>query len=159
MTTIAMDGKTVAADTLRVSGTEIVDRQTAKIIVREGQTFAFTGDFGVFEPLIAWYLAGADVAQVPKLDGDGSWLLLVPQRDHVWSYSKAMPYGDTFPYPTAWGSGGPYAQGALLAGKTPAEAVAIAMKLDIYTGGEIIEQPIVCHELLTYPEPILEAAE
>lgn len=39
--------------------------------------------------------------------------------------------------PYAWGSGAAFALGAMAAGKTASEAVSIAAKYDIYTGGDI----------------------
>ena len=137
MTTVATDGRTIASDSLRVAGSERIDTTTKKIQVRERHVFAFTGDFGCFDPAIDWFLAGHDPEKAPKPQKNGNWRLLVMWPDRIMSYSDEMLYGEPFPYPQAFGSGCNYAMTALRLGKSPAEAVIIAAEFDVYTGGPI----------------------
>ena len=100
--------------------------------------FAFTGDFGVFEPAINWYLNDdANPEKAPKASKDGNWRLLVAFPDHVVSYTDTVPYGEEFPYPQAFGSGAAYAMTAMRIGKTAEEAVKIAAELDVWTAGPV----------------------
>jgi 20S proteasome alpha/beta subunit len=63
--------------------------------------------------------------------------LVVTADGKVWSMNcsgtLALVYGPYF----AEGSGAKYAMGAMAAGATAAEAVAIAIRYDAYSGGEI----------------------
>jgi hypothetical protein len=140
MTTIATDGRTIAADGLRCIGNERISLSTKKIRVVEGRIFAISGDFAVFGPAIEWYLAGADPKRVPSGEAghDGGYGLYVIERDgRFYRYSDKFPYPDDIPYPATFGSGANYAMAALKCGKAPQEAVALAAELDVYTGGEI----------------------
>jgi hypothetical protein len=137
MTTIATDGVTVASDSMRACGQEIVDLSTQKIKVRDGHLFAFTGDFAFFDPAIEWFLGGRDIEKAPKVHKDGNWRLLVLYHDRIESYTDTQPYGDPFPYPQAFGSGADYAFTALHLGKSPEEAVALSSRFNVYTGGPI----------------------
>jgi hypothetical protein len=137
MTTIATDGVTVASDSMRVCGHEIIDLSTKKIKVRGGYVFAFTGDFGIFEPAIEWFLAGHEADRAPKPIKDGNWRLLVFHHDRLMGYTDTMPYGEPWPYPQAFGSGAEYAMAAMHLGKSPSEAVELAARFNVYTGGPI----------------------
>jgi hypothetical protein len=157
MTTIATDGITVASDSQRVAGSERIDLSTKKIQKRNGHVFAFTGDFGIFDPAIEWFLTEPrDPEKAPKVSKDGGWSLLVMGPHHVMRYSDTLPYGEPWPYPQAFGSGATYAMAALRLGKSPAEAIELAASLDIYTAGPI--QVVNISEALGL-QPVREAAE
>lgn len=151
MTTIAADSRSVCSDSLRVMGSEIVDSSTAKIVGKGGRVFAFTGTFGLLMPAVDWFLDGADPAKFPNLGKDNEGRLLVFEAQWVTSYSTSLPYGEAFAYPQAFGSGAAYALGAMHAGKTAREAIEIASKLCVFTGGPIQE--------LAIPQEKREAAE
>lgn len=151
MTTIAADSRSVCSDSRRAMGSEIVDNASTKIVAKHGHVFAFTGQYGLLQPAITWFLEGADPAKFPNHGKDIEGRLLVFNHDHVMSYSTGMPYGEPFPYPQAFGSGAAYALGAMYAGKNAREAIEIASKLCAYTGGPIQE--------LAIPQEMKEAAE
>jgi hypothetical protein len=136
MTTIATDGKTIAADGQNTSGWEIVDLQYEKIRAVNGSVYATSGDAGMLDPLIAWSEAGAAAKDVPQKYGDG-WSFLVISREGRKLYTSGCPYPTPVPKEFTLGSGGDYARGAMRAGKSPAEAVAIAIELDAASGGTI----------------------
>lgn len=138
MTTVALDGISVASDSQRVCGSERVDLATKKIKKVDGHLFAFTGDYGIFEPAIDWYLnKDADPEKAPKVSKDGNWRLLVIRSDGIMSYTDTVPYGEPFPYPQAFGSGASYALTAMRLGKTAEEAVKIAAEFDVWTAGPV----------------------
>jgi hypothetical protein len=163
ITTVASDGRSVASDSQRVSGSERVDLATRKIQYRGGHVFAFTGDFGFFDPAIDWYLKQPlDIEKAPKASKDGGWSLLVLDPNHIMRYSDSLPYGEPFPYPQAFGSGSSYALTALRLGKTPAEAVAVAASFDVWTAGPIQVFDLVKKVWVSGPEALgqlREAAE
>ena len=137
-TTIATDGVTIAADGQRTAGSERIGLNAKKIIVRDGRIFALTGTVGLFEAAIRWYLAGAVGDKAPKVAGEDSWrLIVIDKTGALASFGVTAPFGEPFPYPQAFGSGATYAMGALLAGKSPEQAVEIAKQLDVFSGGEV----------------------
>lgn len=157
MTTIATDGKTIAADSQRTAGSERIDLCSEKIIVRDGHVFAFTGTYGYFAAAIRWFLAGADPEKAPKVAGQESWRLIVIGADcKLMCFSDAVPFGELFPYPQAFGSGCNYATAALMLGKSPAEAIELAKSLDVYTDGPV---QVVDIAAALGAEPMLAAAE
>lgn len=138
MTVIATDGHSVAADSLMCYGTERAAQPAEKIIRRDGRIFAVSG-IGIPHVLIEWFQSGADPEKAPKLGNDGFWGLLVVEADGRMSYlTSTMPYSQPAAPPFVLGSGGEYALGAMHAGATPAEAVAISCKLDVHCGGDIV---------------------
>lgn len=142
MTTIAYDGVSVVADGLRCFGSERSRTDVQKIkIVGRNVIYAYTGISALHAPIIAWFEAGHDPKNVPQFhssDAAHGWALLVIKKD-----GSVLTVGDEAPYPLeccapfTLGSGADYAMGALHAGATARQAVEIAVKLDIHTGGDI----------------------
>jgi hypothetical protein len=137
---VASDGLTVASDSQACISNERVDLTTQKIKYVDGHVFGFTGDKGFFDAAIEWFLASPgkpDPEKAPRVVGDCNWSLLVFKANRIIRYSNAIPYGEVFEYPQAFGSGSAYALTALDLGKSPAEAVAAAKKRDVYTAGPV----------------------
>lgn len=155
MTTIATDGITIAADSKRCAGGEVVDLCTTKIRIKGRAVFALTGDFAVYDAAIDWYLQGADPTKVPSAGKNVNWSLLAIDENGLRRYTPETPYPDPFGYPQAFGSGCSYALAALKLGKSPKEAIELASSLDIYTGGPI--QVINIADAMAMP--LKEAAE
>lgn len=138
MTTIASDGKTVAADGQETWGAEPVRMDREKVKLVDGFLYAFTGVGALFDPCIAWYAKGADPKEVPEAKGDNStWGLSVFFPGRVEYFSSTCPYKAEYHYPFALGSGTDFAMGAMLAGCEPRRAVEIAAEKNIHTGGKI----------------------
>lgn len=138
MTTIATDGRTIAADGLRVMGSSIVARNEKKIRIRDGRIFAFTGTYAAFEPAVTWYLDGAAPDKRPATSADDGWSLVVIERDGgMAKWSSSAPFAEPMPYPWAFGIDSDFAFAAMMCGKTPVEAIALAAEHNVYTGGEI----------------------
>lgn len=143
MTTIAFDGKTIAGDSRITYENEIVGDYDTKVslIDRANYVFGFAGTRSMKNAAERWIMGGCTKDNHPK---DGDWSALVM---HVYGNQQCMLYTNTTPYgayvqaPFAIGSGDKYAVAAMHCGKTAAEAVSIAAKLDPFTGGEVISLP------------------
>ncbi len=155
MTTIASDGKTVAADGQETWGSEPVRLDREKLKLVSGVLYGFTGIGALFDPCIAWHGKGADPKEVPEAKGDNnSWGMAVFLPDRVEYFSSNCPYKAEYGYPFAIGAGTDYAMGAMLGGCDPRRAVEIAAEKNIHTGGKIM---VV--EIPSKAATIAEAAE
>ena len=145
MTTIAWDGKIVAADS-RLSGAWYDDRRggACKIAKIESGRYAnhviaLAGRASM--GLRVLRLLGEGIAlsafDIP-VDAELSYVLFSPVGDHV----EFCVQGDPFPLagfaPFALGSGQTFAMGAMFAGANAIEAVRIAIRLDEGSGGEVV---------------------
>ena len=147
MTTIAWDGKSVAADSQCTYGSYISPVNYRKLIKRDGIVFACTGSGPLFSPLVDWYLSGHDPKSCPTATGDYTSTLLVFRDGKAFMLKTEMPYPEEMHAPDAWGAGAEFAIGAMHAGADASRAVEIAIKCNPYTGGEVL-----CFELET-PRP------
>lgn len=143
MTTIAFDGRYLAADTLGVRGGNRSEQPSCKIAVQDGYAFAFGGLWGHFrQHLMAWALAAFQDADAPEWrfcpakDVEGAMLVVTPTRGLL-VFTDQAPYPDPEAWPFAIGTGGDIALGAMGAGVTAMEAVKLAMRWDLKTGGEV----------------------
>lgn len=155
MTTIATDGKTIAADGRSFLGDVWHRDDKEKIFVEDGSIFAFAGDRPIRDAVVKWYKSGADASQIPPAKNP-TWTLMVVDRRGITIIDSECPYPTEIVPPFAMGSGSIYAFGAMDAGCSPEEAVKAASRRDPYTGGEI--QVINIAEALSAC-PIQEAAE
>ena len=135
MTTIAWDGKTLAADTLITENGKRVGR-CEKIGNVGGVLFGVSGGVEWLAAFRGWFLGGMSGDRPAMKSGDniaqaivihdGRVLSLVPDG---WDVMKAPYY--------AVGSGCDLALGAMALGHTAEEAVRAACMIDVYSGGEI----------------------
>lgn len=133
MTTIATDGRTIAADGLVVSGNDVVVAfgRTKLVRLADGSILGFAGTAVEQEVFAAWLNDGG---KRPKL---GAFEALRLMNDgSLLRYAQVL---DPLPaeFPAAVGSGSDLALGAMLAGVSPQQAVEIAASRDIATGGTI----------------------
>jgi hypothetical protein len=160
MTTIAYDGKTLAADRLMVvDDFVIVQRPKCKInavnaITKSDVDMGHLGVVGdpAYWPIFAGILVSNLEGGLQSRGTLDTFMLGVPEElvlpiskgtTALWVY-KGEAYqlkynGDTLSvynsgYPYAIGSGGDFALGAMLDGASARRAVEIASKLDIHTG-------------------------
>lgn len=142
MTTIAFDGRYLAADTLGVRGGNRSEQPSCKIAVGDGYRFAFGGMWGHFRyELMAWVVCGLrdDAPRLrgcPAADVDGAMLVVTPMGGLLVFTDKA-PYPDPEAWPFAAGTGSDIALGAMGAGASAMEAVRIAARWDLNTGSEV----------------------
>jgi ATP-dependent protease HslVU (ClpYQ) peptidase subunit len=137
MTTIASDGKTVAADGQASNGAELTSINNVKITVLGDCVLGFEGLTALRPVAFDWWERGADPAEVTGAMKDQSWGLGVFSSEGVRYFSNDCPYPSFYAYPFAMGTGESFAAGALLAGADSLRAVEVAVQKDIYTGGKI----------------------
>lgn len=136
MTTIAFDGKTLAADTNWESAYR-QQHDTSKIERHGGVAWGAAGQASDCVLFDRWMKAGRPEDQKPPLDDHGCFSALVIQDGKSQRCEGKslvfLPAG----IPAATGSGCAEAMGAMMAGATAKRAVEIAIKLDSGTGGKV----------------------
>lgn len=146
MTTIAFDGKTLAADSLAVYNGVVSNRNAKKIRRVDGNLFALTGTPALFDAFVEWYIGGAKPADVPKCqDNDDNYtrLIVIKSDGRCFQYMPAIPYADELCAPFAWGSGSQIALGAMMAGCDAVGAIKVAIEVDVCTGGDVVSESLV----------------
>lgn len=145
MTTIAYDGRSVAADSQAKCGNYRKPQEVQKLRRIGNVVFACTGAFCMFDPMIEWYQNGAKADKLPvNKDSDERTVLIVFDKGRCLVYTNLNPYPDECFAPDAWGSGYQYAIGAMKRdimqnGEADAEsAVRVACDCDTETGGKIL---------------------
>jgi len=127
MTTIAWDGKTMAADGC-VSGDVIIQGGVRKVYLINGGMAGFAGLLEDGMIFIDWLRKGADGGNRPEMDKDFLGLY-VNASGRVTEFGPKL-FGYRAGKPAAIGSGAAAAMGAMLAGKDALTAVKIAAKID-----------------------------
>lgn len=142
MTTIAFDGRFVAADRLAGSHDMRYQRPVVKLLTDPRQPdvlFGLTGSFGYLQPMIDWFLAGAEPAAMPAYkDPCDSCLLVFCRSGQLSTYRLSMPYPENIGEPDAWGTGADFAIGAMDAGRCARDAVIIASRRDKHSGNGVL---------------------
>lgn len=146
MTIIAWDGRRVAADSL-ATRSGLKSTTVEKLKLHEGRVFGLTGAASLFEPMIAWFLAGAEPGSVPKArDANDDATLFVFNADGTaWFYRTELPYGEEAHAPSAWGVGAECAMVAMDCGVDLKTAVEKTIDRHVWLGGPI--QVIDLHEI------------
>lgn len=149
MTTVAWDGRTLAADKQTTFGG--LRATTTKVHRINGNLIACAGIAAQIAEFLVWFEAGAKPADMPasQRDTDKSVDALVVRPD-----GAVVQYGNT-PHPIpiedrqfAIGSGRDYALAAMYLGKTAREAVEVAAVFDPSTGNGVDEltlEPAALH--------------
>ena len=134
MTTIATDGKTMAADGFLVSASDKIIARRSRKIHRVGESIIGTcGDAFSKKEILKFFRNGKDK---PTLPDDFTGLLVRSGRAYRFNHKLELKPVDL---PAAIGTRDEYAIGAMNRGATPREAIKIASKYDVFTGGRIIE--------------------
>lgn len=139
MTTIAWDGRSLAADR-KISWGGGAMGETRKVHRRDsdGALIGVCGGTGVAQALADWFLTG-EVGVKPDLsptDDDAASGLIIRPDGALWHIYKHGLVPVSAPF-LAFGSGADYALGAMAQGATAREAVAVAIRFDNGSGGEI----------------------
>lgn len=137
MTTIAWDGKILAADSLATCGTL---RSKVVKIVRSASGFlcAGAGEFSAVVPWLRWVEGGLVPDDRPGELGSKATVIIVDPRGRAHTLEGApvrVPVLDKF---WALGTGAELAMGAMAMGADAAQAVRIAAKFDVHTGGRVV---------------------
>lgn len=139
MTTVAYDGKTLAADKMSTTNgrPHLSVHEKIRRINYHGQAAlaAGAGTIVYSHTVIEWLNRGAPSDDKPDLPGpDDSFTVMVVTEGGVFIYTDSLvpvPVGNI---PWALGSGSEYALGAMAAGASAKRAVEIACTLDVSSG-------------------------
>ena len=133
MTTIACDGKSLAADGMATCNGIVTDRNMIKIWkLKDGRLLGCAGDAGTAIAFREWLEGG----EKPELNDNFDALVL--NRDgECFYYSRPNLVPVPAELPTAIGSGMGFAIAAMDAGATAVRAVEIACGRDTLSGGHI----------------------
>lgn len=140
MTTVAWDGRSIAADRRMVG--EGIASTTGKLFkLKNGCILSGAGYLDQVLEVAAWINGGCKEDKKPKFPEDlneGSSLLLVDPKGRAyyltWPYLRRLQINEKF---AAIGSGSHFAMGAMAAGADARQAVAIAARFDPNTGGGV----------------------
>lgn len=135
VTTIATDGKIMAADGQSTSGDMVTGMEAQKLSrLPDGSIIGGCGEVAPMRRAINC-LHSPD-AHPDDLTGEFTLLRLFPDGRLV-AYEGCL-FAFERPAPATIGTGREFAMGAMLAGKGPKEAVEIAIQRDIYSGGTVV---------------------
>jgi len=146
MTTIAYDGRIIAADGLRLWGSDIVSTSEQKIrplYIGEPSSkrlYALAGYAGLtsaFPAIELWYLEGAQFGAAPKVEIEGWDALFVGKGRSAELATSAMQGVVRIAPPIAIGAGGELAIGAMLAGASAYDAVQLICERTNHSGGKV----------------------
>ncbi len=132
MTTVAWDGRMMAADKLANYGN--TPNECTKILkTKEGLLIGASGDLDNTLPFKQWVLDGRDPDKKPTLY-DAFSGMVIELNGSITYYTHRLVASTISMKHWVLGSGGDYALGAMAAGKSAKEAVEIAIRLDVNSG-------------------------
>jgi len=136
MTTIAWDGKTLACDSQATCNDVVMSSTTKKIFKNVGPyaAVAGAGSQGQVVEWISWIKSGKN-GDAPETKV--TMLCIKPNGRGVVIFTGQSQEEITLTKNSAEGSGMDIAIGAMDAGKSAIEAVKIAIKRDIHSGGKV----------------------
>lgn len=143
MTTIVWDGKTLATDS-RATHADIVESDSVKKLFKIKSSrsnylaCAVCGDYVQGLKIIKWLKAGMS-DDFPEIDKDRTTSVICLREDKALDIYRSVDKGFPLPIKGLYtdGSGWELAMGAMDAGATAIEAVKIAIKRDIHSGGKV----------------------
>lgn len=135
MTTIATDGWTMASDS-RLSGEYLDSDYFVKIHRVHRCLIGGAGDPSEFLMWLNWFRhKQRDLDSYPDMSGETG--ILVLKQDRTVLHYASTPFPISIGLPAAEGSGSHIALGAMDAGASPEEAVRIAIRRDVNSGGRV----------------------
>lgn len=139
MTTIAYRDGVLAADTRSSSNDCVLSDRHPKIVRRGRVMAAATGTTAMCREFLAWVsggMRGAPPENPHPSNSEWTYWGLVVSPTGAWVFQEpgVVPVTSEF---YAMGSGRDFALGAMMAGASAADAVAVAMRLDTCSGGEV----------------------
>lgn len=151
MSTIAFKDGVIAADSL-VCMNEVRVASTSKIFTAEtpdGDRYAVcsVGNMGHDQSIVEWVERGFQ-DPLPSMDENSSGIVIRASDGRVTKVYNHGISGDAKAPFYAWGSGFELALGAMAAGAGAVEAVEIACRFDIHSGGPVEEVSLTAlHEV------------
>lgn len=136
MTTIAFDGKILAADSAMAWGELFLPAAASKIMTDQKILIALAGKVTDGRALARWLMAGETKDDFPRgIDDDV--VLFAHDRKNGSRFVGANGHSECVAAPYANGGGCEVAMGAMMAGANAVEAVRIACKLQVRSRGPI----------------------
>lgn len=134
MTTIAWDGRTLAADRQATVGNAVF--MAKKLHRHDGWLLAYVGDADAGEEMLAWFRAGSKPESFPEKqrEYDRFSPLLAIRPGEILVFERTPHPVQYPPQRFSMGSGRDFALAAMHCGRTAAEAVEIAALFDPGTG-------------------------
>lgn len=146
MTTVAFDGKTMAADTLATDAWGMKEEVRNKVLRGNGFLIGFSGEHG--QVMRWWQSVGFMTAQqlidtgyAPYEKDNNDPAILIGTPDGCYRHVSGMFFKMHRPF-HAIGSGRDYALAAMHLGQNAYHAVAVARDFDNGTGGDIVEETL-----------------
>jgi hypothetical protein len=133
MTTIAWDGKTLAADS-RATSNGMPYKVVKIFILVDGSLFAGSGDYGQIIAVKEW-LENPGMQKPDVSDFAG---LLVTTDGVLFKLEDTLGRLPVYEAFHAIGSGRDFAMAAMHCGRTAREAIDIASLYDVFTGGDVV---------------------
>lgn len=142
VTTIAWDGKTLAADS-RITSGGLPSYVTKAWRLPDGRLLGCAGSMASAHAVYRWLAEGGDKPSAPK---DFTAMRITNRIDgpHIEIADEGMDFYRIHAAKWAIGSGRDFAIAVMALGRSAREAVEIAAQFDIYTGLPLIELPLVC---------------
>ena len=138
MTTIAFKDGVMAADTLVTSAD--VRRGSVRKIQRldDGTLFGISGHSGFHTFVAEWIAAGCKWSARPKIpEGTNLHILVAKTSGSILSINQTFVATEIETDFVAIGSGNEFAMGAMAMGASARDAVLVAARFDVFTGGNI----------------------
>lgn len=149
MTTIAYDGKSLAADSRSCIGDMVYEEDCQKIFTDVGPfaVIGIAGDYQASMDVIDTIKDFLNIQHIRDIDFKAlKWecvFIAVTDAGEVWYYRGDGSFTLRPDKAFAIGSGGPFALGAMGAGCTAEEAVKIAAQFDLYTNDTVVVANLV----------------
>lgn len=135
MTTVAFDGKTLAADTMVTVGGSATYGAIKIGRAVDGSLIGQCGNMAHAQAFLEWY--NGERKMLPSTCDNYTALIIKPDGEvRVYEGNEGMYYIERSPY-VAIGSGQDFAQSAMELGFNAVRAVELAIKMDINTGGKV----------------------
>lgn len=156
MTTIAYDGRILAADGLCVCGSQIERVDQQKIIKSKNAVYAVAGNFALVSEYVAYMNNEKGRPEFDRKNSDDHFSVLCFTGDNGFINCKEIDQDERWydfgrKEPLALGSGSAYAYGAMLAGADAIKAVEYAAEFDVYTNDFATHVDLVAHLLSDEP--------
>jgi 20S proteasome alpha/beta subunit len=133
MTTIATDGKTIAADSYATG--DYCIHHVQKLFDVPGGILGVAGFIATAVEFVEWLKAENHEIDPPKMEGTSA--IMLTHKGEVWFYDEThVPFKNMGPC-AAIGSGAQAALAAMHLGYSPRDAVKVAALVDPCTGGTI----------------------
>lgn len=137
MTTIAWDGRTLAADRAAwIGGAKYRVRKVHRVkhATRGDLLVGLCGDGGFAEAVLEWLRGGAHPGEYPERDKTYTVALIVARGRKVWRLDSKLRWQRSYGRIHATGAGAEMALGAMEVGATARRAIRVVMKHSDYAG-------------------------